>query len=182
MDLIFYPNPILLAKNRDVTPDEENLSEKIRQMFDIMYRHKGVGLAGPQAGWNVRLFIANPECSGSETERAFINPRIIAASGFVTEPEGCLSFPSLYVTVNRALEVEVEYEDAEFKTQRRKFDGFMARIIQHEKDHLDSILMIHRISHADRVRNKKLLEDLKERHASSVETGKVSGEAGKTSN
>jgi peptide deformylase len=170
MDLVYYPNPVLMEKNRDVKPDEENLAEKIRQMFDIMYRNKGVGLAAPQAGWNVRLFVANPDGTGPETEKVFINPRIISASGSVTDAEGCLSFPGLYVTVTRALEVEVEYEDAEFKTRREKLNGFMARIVQHEKDHLDSILMIHRISHADRVRNKKLLEELKERYASSAES------------
>jgi peptide deformylase len=174
MDLIYYPNPLLQKKNRDVAPDEENLREKIGQMFEIMYRHKGVGLAAPQAGWNVRLFIANPDGGGPEKEKVFINPRIISSSGSVNEAEGCLSFPTLYVTVNRALEVEVEYKDANFNTLRETFEGFMARIVQHENDHLEGILMIHRISQADKVRNKRLLEDLKERYALSVESGQKS--------
>jgi peptide deformylase len=173
MNLIYYPNPLLLEKNSVVEPGEENLSEKIEQMFDIMYRNKGVGLAAPQVGWNMRLFIANPDGNGPDTEKVLINPRIISSTGNVTDAEGCLSFPGLYVTVNRAHEVEVEYQDAKFETHRDKFNGFMARIVQHENDHLDAILMIHRISHADRVRYKKLLEDLKERYASSTGSGQA---------
>ena len=174
MDLIYYPNPLLQKKNRDVEPGEDNLRDKIERMFEIMYRNKGVGLAAPQVGWNVRLFVANPDGGGRDKEKVFINPRIISSSGSVNEAEGCLSFPALYVTVNRALEVEVEYNDADFNTLRAKFEGFMARIVQHENDHLEGILMIHRISQADKVRNKKLLEDLKERYASSVESGQKS--------
>ena len=174
MDLIYYPNPLLQMKNRDVEPDEESLREKIGQMFEIMYRNKGVGLAAPQVGWNVRLFIANPDGAGAQKEKVFINPRILSTSGSVNEAEGCLSFPSLFVAVNRALKVEVEYRNADFNTLRETFEGFMARIVQHENDHLEGILMIHRISHADKVRNKRLLEDLEERYASSVESARKS--------
>ncbi|UCG39322.1 MAG: peptide deformylase [bacterium] len=166
MDLIYYPNPLLRKKNRDLTPDDGNLPEKIRQMFEIMYRNKGVGLAAPQVGWNVRLFIANPEGGGAEREKVFVNPRIVSSSGSVSEAEGCLSFPGLYITVNRGLEVDVEYRDADFKTHRETFNGFMARIVQHEYDHLEGILMIHRISQAEKVRNKRLLDELEERYAS----------------
>jgi peptide deformylase len=171
MELVIYPNPILMKKTRKVEPDEKDLAAKIRKMFDIMYEHKGIGLAGPQAGWNVRLFVANVEGSGDNHEEVFINPRIVSRTGTTNEPEGCLSFPGLYVNVRRDREIVVEYEDQDFKTQRRSCDGLLARAIQHELDHLDNILLVHRMSHTDKIRNKKLLEELKEEYESTLEPG-----------
>ena len=165
MELIYYPNSLLMAKTRALEKSEENLAENIRAMFDIMYHNKGIGLAGPQAGWSVKLFILNlsGEREGGR-EMIFINPRILSRSGTATEPEGCLSFPGLFVDIRRDQEIEVAFEDEEFNTQRLECDGLLSRAVQHEIDHLDNILLVHRMSHTEKVKNKKLLEDLKKRH------------------
>jgi peptide deformylase len=186
MELIFYSNPILMAKNREVAPDEENLAENIRTMFDIMYAHDGIGLAAPQAGWNVRLFVLNVDQPSEEEgrttgdgaarqhdkEMVFINPRILSSSGAETGAEGCLSFPGLYVNIRRKREILVEYQDLEFKTNQLRCEDLLARAVQHETDHLDNILLVHRMSHTEKVKNRNLLDNLKERYADSIDNGR----------
>lgn len=163
MKLIHYPHPLLLKRTRIIQPDEPCLDEKIRTMFEIMYQHKGVGLAGPQAGWDARIFVANPAGQGTEKEWVAINPRIVSSSGRVSEEEGCLSFPGIYVTVIRAKKIEVEYQDRTFTSQRRTLQDFDARVFQHEFDHLENILLVHRMSHTDKVKNRQLLLELEDR-------------------
>ncbi len=155
-----------MMKTREIDSDEPGLDEKIRTMFEIMYQHKGVGLAAPQVGWNVRLFIANPAGQGIENEWVAINPRIVSNTGRVSEEEGCLSFPAIYVSVIRSKRIEVEYLDREFTPQRLSLDNFDARVFQHEFDHLENILLVHRMSHTDKIKNKQLLLDLEIRFES----------------
>lgn len=169
MELIYYPNPILMKKTSRIEPGENELREKIRAMFEIMYANKGIGLAGPQAGWSKRLFILNIDGTESETEMVFINPRIVSHSGTLNEEEGCLSFPGIYIRVKRHKELMVEYEDLDGNVQRLPCEGLLARAVQHEIDHLDNILLIHRMSHTDRIRNKKYLDELKMEYQASLE-------------
>ncbi len=169
MELIYYPNPLLLQKTRPVGSGEAELAEKIGQMFELMYANNGIGLAAPQVGWDARLFVLNIKGSADGEEHVFINPRITTRSGTASDSEGCLSFPGLFVKVKRTREISVEYEDLEFKTHQIKCDGLLARAIQHEMDHLDNVLLVHRMSHTDKIRNRNLLDDLEERHESSLE-------------
>ncbi len=166
MELIYYPNPLLMDKTRPVRHDEADLGEKIRRMFELMYENNGIGLAAPQVGWDARLFVLNIMGSADGEERLFINPRIITRTGTVSDTEGCLSFPGLFVKVKRTREITVEYEDIDFKAGQTKCDGLLARAVQHEMDHLDNVLLVHRMSHTDKIRNRNLLDDLKERHES----------------
>lgn len=163
MDIVYYPHPALLEPTKAVEPDQaEGLGEKIREMFDLMYRYRGVGLAAPQVAWNVRLFIVNPT-GEAEDERVLINPRIIGSDGNEEGEEGCLSFPGIYAKVRRALNITVEYQDERFESHKLDCSGLLARIIQHELDHLDNILLVHRMTEADKFINRKKLKELKER-------------------
>jgi len=174
MELIYYPNPLLMDKTRPVKSDEVDLAQKIHRMFELMYENNGIGLAAPQVGWDARLFVLNIGGSKEGEERVFINPRIITRTGTANDTEGCLSFPGLYVKVKRTREITVEYEDMEFKTCQTKCDGLLARAVQHEMDHLDNVLLVHRMSHTDKIRNRKLLDDLREQHDSSLEEDRES--------
>ncbi len=175
MELIYYPNPLLLVKTIPVKPDglekDEDLWQKIGEMFEIMYRHKGVGLAAPQVGWNARLFIANASGNDKNGELTFINPRIKMSHGRTTEEEGCLSFPGIYAMVERAQEIEVEYENEKFETLCMNCDGLLARIVQHEMDHLDKLLLVHRMSHTDKIRNKRQLEEMEAENSDREKNG-----------
>lgn len=156
MELVTYPHPALLKKTRPVESFDEELQTRIDEMIRIMRESDGVGLAAPQVGWSVRLLVLN-EGNGAPDE-ILINPEIKRRRGRVIGEEGCLSFPGIYVQVERAVEVDVEYTDrnGERRTETRK--DFAARIIQHEFDHLENVLLIHRMSPADRVRVKRELE------------------------
>jgi len=167
MELIYYPNPLLMKTTRPITRDEPDLDAKIERMIEIMYGNDGIGLAGPQVGWNSRLFIIDLQGNGSDGIHVFRNPRILSSSGTATEAEGCLSFPGLYVKVKRNRDVVVEYEDQNFDTCQMSCNGLMARAVQHEHDHLENILLVHRMSHTDKIKNRHLLDGLKERHSSS---------------
>lgn len=169
MELIYYPNPLLMQKTRPIQANEPDLEPNIRRMFELMYENNGIGLAAPQVGWNARLFILNINGTPEGEERVLINPRIISRSGTVNDAEGCLSFPGLFVKVKRSRDITVEYEDLEFRPHQTKCDGLLARAVQHEMDHLDNILLVHRMSHTEKIRNRNLLDDLKENYESSLE-------------
>ncbi len=156
MELVTYPHPALLKKTRLVESFDDDLQSRIDAMIRIMHESDGVGLAAPQVGWSVRLLVLNP--GGEAEDEVLINPEILRRRGRVVGEEGCLSFPGIFVQVERALEIEVEYTDrnGERRTETRK--DFAARIIQHEIDHLENILLLHRMSPADRVRVKRELE------------------------
>jgi peptide deformylase len=151
LPLVFYPDA-RLAQPCAAVGDEE-LSDLIADMFDTMYAAPGRGLAGPQVGVMKRVFVM--DCTwkeGTKTPMAFLNPEIIAASaGEVTLEEGCLSIPGLMVPVARPTEITVRWQDANDTAQEQRFDGFEARCIQHEMDHLDGRVTLDHLSEAARV-------------------------------
>jgi len=150
LPLVFYPDA-RLAQPCAAVVDEE-LSGLIADMFDTMYAAPGRGLAGPQVGVMKRVFVM--DCTwkeGTKTPMAFLNPEIIAASADEdTLDEGCLSIPSLMVPVARPTEVTVRWNDASGTVQEQCFDGFEARCIQHEMDHLDGRVTLDHLSEAAR--------------------------------
>ena len=162
MELVTYPHPALLKKTRLLTVEEatsEVLRARVEEMREIMHSSDGVGLAAPQVAWSVRLLLISPEGT-SASDELLINPVIKKRRGKVMGEEGCLSFPGIFVQVERAKEIEVEYLDDQGLTRRETRTDFASRVIQHELDHLENILLLHRMSPADRVRVKRDLEDL----------------------
>ena len=127
-------------------PLPENIRKLIADMFDTMYAEEGVGLAAPQIGEGVRVIVVDANEEGTEPF-ALVNPAIIATGDETDKAEeGCLSIPGLREVVERPTTVVVEGLDREGNPVRMDADGFVARILQHEVDHLDGILFIDRVS------------------------------------
>lgn len=148
--VLTYPNPLLSQRAQEISSVNDEIRRLTAEMFEIMYRDRGVGLAAPQIGVSKRIFVANPKGEKGEPEFIFINPVL---SNFHEEywgPEGCLSLPGLSADVPRARHVTVEAFDEEGKRFRLNASDFLARVIQHENDHLDGKLFIDRISYGER--------------------------------
>ncbi|MBK9287299.1 MAG: peptide deformylase [Flavobacteriales bacterium] len=149
-----YGDPVLKKMAQDIEPGHPGLKQLIADMFETMYAANGVGLAAPQIGQSIRLFIvdASPfaeDEDGEPTEDAhlkdfkkvFINPYIVEEDGEEWSfEEGCLSIPNIREAVMRQPKIVLQYQDEKFKEHEETFEGFAARVIQHEHDHLDGIL------------------------------------------
>lgn len=161
MDLVIYPDPVLRKRASPLPEVDPALEEKIREMFEILYREKGVGLAAPQVGWSVRLFVVNTSGEPNpELERVYINPEITEASGEILEEEGCLSIPGVRGRVARYEQVRVKALDLQGQPIDERVTDLHARVIQHELDHLDGILFVSRLGTTERMRAAKTLKQL----------------------
>lgn len=171
-DLILYPSPALRKIADPITAFDEGLRRTVQAMLVLMFESKGVGLAAPQVGLKLRILVLNLEGDPEQPDlnRVMINPRITDRGGEKTlYEEGCLSFPAIYGEVERPDQCTVEFCDADGATCTETFTGFESRIVQHEFDHLEGILLVDRLSPADKLRNKaaldELIEDYKDQHA-----------------
>jgi peptide deformylase len=167
LPIVVYGDPVLRKVGVNIDKNFEGLDQLIKDMFDTMYRAKGVGLAAPQVGKAIRLFIVDThpfaEVDEDEDEddeftpeqrkeleafkRVFINAKMLSEEGKEWKfNEGCLSIPKIREDVNRLPEIEMEYYDEHFVKHVEKFDGVIARVIQHEYDHIDGVLFTDKIS------------------------------------
>lgn len=147
LSIVAYGDPILKKEALEVDENDPEVQKLIDDMYETMYKAEGVGLAAPQIGKAMRLFIidASPfeeeEPELKDFKRTFINPIIIDEEGEEWSfQEGCLSIPGIREDVNRQPKIVVEYYDREFKLIEETFEGLAARIIQHEYDHIEGIL------------------------------------------
>jgi len=142
-----YGDPILRKKTEPITKDFKDLKGFIQNMFDTMYASDGVGLAAPQVGQAVRIFILDSTSTDDEEpegiKKAFINPQILEKFGdeWVMN-EGCLSLPEIREDVQRPESIRIKYLDEDFNEHEDTYSGFNSRVIQHEYDHLDGILFV----------------------------------------
>lgn len=152
MEIVHYPHPALRWKSSDVGRIDNALRDTVREMFELMYAHKGIGLAANQVALPFRFFIANltGEQSEPDEELVFINPQIVKRRGLEVGEEGCLSLPGLYADVQRSASVVVEAYDLDGQLFRAEMNELGARAAQHEIDHLDGVLFIDRIDDAAR--------------------------------
>jgi peptide deformylase len=161
LPIVAYGNPVLKKKAKEIPEDYPNLQELIDNMFETMYNAHGVGLAAPQIGKSLRLFIVDaspfaedesvlPEeeiATLKEAKEVFINPTIIDEKGDEWDfNEGCLSIPEVREDVFRKPEIEIKYFDRDLNLQHKKLDGLYARVIQHEYDHIEGILFTDKLS------------------------------------
>jgi peptide deformylase len=159
-ELTLYPDPLLRRPAAPVEAFDEQLAAIVAAMFRRMYASKGVGLAAPQVGLKKRILVLNAT-GEPQDERVLINPRILELSGSPTLfEEGCLSFPGIYAEVERPESCRVEAFLPDGSRIEETFGGFPSRIVQHEHDHLEGVLLVDRMSPADRLRHKAALEDL----------------------
>ncbi len=149
--ILTYPNNALFKSCRDLTLEEITSYETLRaidRMFNAMYSDGGVGLAAPQVDWPVNVFIMNAAGSPDSHKlhgTVFINPRITTGGKVDKGIEGCLSFPSLFIEVQRFDIANIEFSNIKGERKTRRYVGWEARIIQHEFDHLCGRLFIDRV-------------------------------------
>jgi peptide deformylase len=160
LPIVAYGDPVLRKKGKDINEDYPKLDELIENMFETMYGARGIGLAAPQIGHDIRLFIidATPfeddeELSEDEQQfvstfkKIFINPKILEEQGEEWAfNEGCLSIPEVNEDVFRQPKITLEYLDENFVKHVDTFQGIVARIIQHEYDHIEGILFTDKLS------------------------------------
>lgn len=153
LPIVTIPNTVLTSPSRTVTMFDKKLASLIKEMEKTLLatkKPKGVGLAAPQIGVDLRVFITKP--TAKDTIRVFINPEIIQQNidtqtekpSDETPLEGCLSIPEIWGHVSRANSLTLRYQDRDGQTHEEVFEGFMATIIQHETDHTNGILFTHR--------------------------------------
>ena len=167
LPVLAYGHPVLRRISENIENDYPGLDELVENMFDTMYATAGVGLAAPQIGKNIRLFIVDaspfaeevPEAKGFR--RVFINARIIEEVGEEWSfNEGCLSLPDIREDVIRKPGIRIQYYDENFEYHDDKFNNVMARIIQHEYDHLEGVLFVDRIPNIRKMLLKRKLSDI----------------------
>ena len=153
LPIYLYGQPVLRRATEDIEESTPELRQLISDMFETLTRADGCGLAAPQVGKSIRLFVVDgselgddyPECK--DFKMAFLNPEIIEESPEkVTYSEGCLSLPGISENVSRPKSIRLYYQDVDLNEHEEVFDGFRARIIEHEYDHLEGNVFTDRIS------------------------------------
>jgi len=146
--ILHYPDKRLRIPGKSVIEFDGELRRLVDDMAETMYAAPGVGLAAPQIGVSLRLFVvdvATTEDAPSDL-RTFINPELIEKVGEICYEEGCLSFPGIHEQVDRAERIRVRAQDVEGKTFELEADGLLSIAIQHENDHLDGKLLVDHLS------------------------------------
>lgn len=146
LELKIWPETILKKRTNEVVDfDPVELNKTILEMYNLMQTQDGAGLAAPQVGLDMRLLVFT-DYQNDKAESYMINPVILSSEGEITDWEGCLSFPGVTVKVKRAAKIKVEYQQSNGEVVSAEFEGFTARIIQHEIEHLDGKVFIQYLS------------------------------------
>ncbi|MCH2178614.1 MAG: peptide deformylase [Mariniblastus sp.] len=147
MEIIHYPHPTLRYQSKTICRVDRELKAMVREMFELMYDTRGIGLAANQVDLPLQLFVVNASGEpGNGEELVFINPVIDQPKGSEVSEEGCLSIPGVHADVNRPAQIHISAYDLEGNEIDMVADGLLARVIQHEYDHLQGVLFIDRIS------------------------------------
>ncbi|PSR08508.1 MAG: peptide deformylase [Candidatus Arcticimaribacter sp.] len=159
LPIVAYGTPVLKKKGKDITPEYPAFEQLLENMWETMYEANGVGLAAPQVGIAIRLFIvdASPFADDDELtdeeqkqltgfKKVFINPQIEESGEEWAFNEGCLSIPDVREDVYRQEEIQIRYWDENFKEHTEQYTGLAARVIQHEYDHIEGVLFTDKLS------------------------------------
>jgi peptide deformylase len=160
-----YGDETLRKKCRPVEKIDKEIRNFAADLVATMYEKDGVGLAAPQVGIDLCMFVVDPDWfrTNQKNPTIFINPKFLAISGITSQEEGCLSLPEIFAEVKRAEKIEIEATDLEGNRKRYEIEGFFARAVQHENDHLDGILFIDRISKLKLLSLKWKLKNLEQK-------------------
>ena len=167
LPVVAYGHPVLKKIARTVEPGFPDLKQFISDLWETMYQADGVGLAAPQVNRSIRMFVVDasafvkdyPEAEGFHL--LFINPEIYTEEGdeWIFN-EGCLSFPGMREDISRKSVIRIRWFDEDFQLHDQQFGGILARVIQHEYDHIEGILMVDRMNSLKRVLLKRRLNDI----------------------
>jgi peptide deformylase len=165
--IVAYGTPVLKQQAALIDRENPDLQDIIKNMFDTMYNAHGVGLAAPQVGFSIRLFIVDASPFEDEdpalkgVKKVFINAQIIEEEGKEWKfNEGCLSIPTIREDIERKPVIRMKYQDENFVEYEETFSGILARVIQHEYDHIEGILFTDRLSQLRRTLLKSKLQDI----------------------
>ena len=169
LPIVTYDDPVLREETDPIEGNTDELQELIDDMFETMYKSNGVGLAAPQIGKSLQIFVMDADAITEEVEDepdlgplVFINPKVTQASAEkVKMEEGCLSIPDVRDDVTRPESINISYRDRNFDLQDKSFSGWVARVIQHEYDHLKGVLFIDYLSAFKKRLHKSTLKKIK---------------------
>ena len=150
MNIVIYPDPVLRQRAKPLTEINKEVCKKVEEMMELMHQANGIGLAAPQVGWSVRLFIIDA-AGDKHGEKVFINPVIVEETGEVNKEEGCLSFPGIMSKIIRAQRIRAYAYNLKGQKLEIESEGLVARAWQHELDHLNGCLFIDKMSPANRL-------------------------------
>ncbi len=175
MRIIQFPHPTLRRVSKPLRRVDDELRQIVRNMFDLMYQAKGIGLAANQVDLPYRLFVLNLSGDPAEAdeEQVFINPVLSDPKGSAEGEEGCLSLPGLYAQVRRPETITVSAYDLTGQEIEETIDGLFARAVQHETDHLNGVLFIDRLGPMARLALKDELEEFEIEFADRRQRGEI---------
>ncbi len=165
--VVVYGHPVLKKVTEEIDKDYAGLNQLIDDMFETLYHAEGVGLAAPQIGKSLRIFVidgaplADDDPDFANFKKVFVNPKIIEKNGeFALMNEGCLSIPNIREEVKRESFIRIQYYDKNWKFHDETYKDYKARIILHEYDHLDGILFVEKINPLRKTLIKGKLNDI----------------------
>lgn len=171
LKIINYPDPRLKKVSKPVEAIDDTHRQLAARMFELMRQHKGVGLAAPQVGVNLRLFVMNHTGDPAD-DRVYVNPKLIEAEGNEEGEEGCLSLPGITTNVIRDKTLRIIATDLGGNVVDQKATGYQARVWQHEFDHLNGTLITDRMGMVAKMAHKKKLKEMEEDYAEQHPKGK----------
>lgn len=175
LHIVHFPHPALRHLSKPLRRVDAELVAMIGEMFDLMYAHKGVGLAANQVNLPYRVFVANPEGDRQrkDQEFVFINPVVGQPKGSAEAEEGCLSIPGLYAQVKRPERVRISAFNLHGDEVTMDLDGLFGRIVQHETDHLDGKMFVDRLGPTSQADVRPTLEEFALVYTSRQERGEI---------
>lgn len=174
MEIVQYPHPTLRYKSKPVTRVDQELKAIVREMFELMYDARGIGLAANQVDLPLQLFVLNLTSDPDQGEElVFINPVISSPKSSDEAEEGCLSIVGVNANVTRPEQVHITAYDLSGNKIDQTVDGLFARAVQHELDHLQGVLFIDRVNESSKKMVKEELEDFEIEFANKRSTGEI---------
>jgi peptide deformylase len=179
MKIVHYPHPALRAKARPLTAIDQKVHQHAREMLDLMYEARGLGLAANQVALPYRLVVMNlsGDAQQRDQEGVYVNPVVLERKGSVEDEEGCLSLPKLYAKVRRAKTVKVQAYNLKGELVEQVVSDLAARCWQHEVDHLDGVLFIDKMGTIARLTTRGALREFEREFHKAQERGDVPPDA-----
>ncbi|CAN5422698.1 hypothetical protein BH09PLA1_BH09PLA1_29960 [soil metagenome] len=163
LEIIQYPDPRLRQVSKSVERFDDRLKALTDRMFELMRIEKGVGLAAPQVGINQRVFVMNHTGQPGD-DRVYVNPELFDITGNEEGEEGCLSLPGINAPINRGLSLRMTAKDLAGNPVEQTETGYIARIWQHEFDHLNGVLITDRMGDVAKMTHRKTLRELEKEY------------------
>jgi peptide deformylase len=160
-----YPAEVLGGRAQPIEKIDENIRQLVKKMTDIMLENKGIGLAGPQAGVPLRIFIISLDGT-RQAVKVYINPTVTPTGVLDSVEEGCLSVPGVYAKIRRYKKCKVTATDLDGNEFTEEAEGLYARALQHEYDHIEGVTIADRMGPAAKISHRKQLKKLREEHKS----------------